>query len=108
MAEKKFTLIGRVVTDQEAEAIPATARFSNKQTKQWIAQRPEELIQDEVFHHHDRLSILLMTTVKVQCPVGPHDDAGLETAVLRACSISPVKTVIVQCTQGHWGEYPCG
>src|ERR1017187_4738958 len=104
MAERKFTLIGRALTAAEVSAIPEAEPFSNAQTKQWVGQKPEDLIQADVFHHVDRLTMLLMTSVKVQCPVGPHDDPGLEVAVLRACSVSTVKSVFVQCTQGHWGE----
>jgi hypothetical protein len=108
MADKKFTLIGKELTREEAAKFPEGARFTKEQAAAWAKQKPEDLLQDEVFHHLDRLSLLMISSVKVQCPVGPHDDPGLDIVVLRACNISKVGSVAVECSQGHWAEYPCG
>jgi hypothetical protein len=108
VGEKKFTLIGKKLTAVEAATFPDVIRFKNSRTSSWFGQKPEDLLQDETFHHLDRFSMLMMTSVKVQCPWGPHDDAGLEVVILRACGTGPTMAVIVQCTQGHWAEYPCG
>jgi hypothetical protein len=108
MADKKFTLIGKLLTPEELSKFPDTARFTSAQTSAWVSQIPGDLLRDEVFHHLDRLSLLMISSLKVQCPVGPHDAPGLDVAVLRACSISKVGSVAVQCSQGHWAEYPCG
>lgn len=66
------------------------------------------LLTDDAFHHLDRLSLLMMSSLHVKCPVGPHDDPGLDIVILRACNIAKAGSVAVQCSQGHWAEYPCG
>jgi hypothetical protein len=108
MADKKFTLIGKELTSAEAAKFPDGARFTKAQAAAWANQKPADLLQDEAFHHLDRLSLLMISSVKIQCPVGPHDDPGLDVVILRACNISKAQGVAVQCTQGHWAEYPCG
>lgn len=45
--------------------------------------------------------------VEVLCPIGPHSDPRLTTKVGKACGIAKADCVFVQCTQGHWAEYPC-
>jgi hypothetical protein len=105
MAEKKYTLIGKALNAAELARFPAEARASIKGLDEITA---ADLLNDEAIHHLDRLSLLMMTSVTLQCPVGPHDDPGLSAAVVRACNISKVGSVAVQCTQGHWAEYPCG
>jgi hypothetical protein len=108
MTSKKFTLIGRALTADELAAIPASARFTTQQASAWSDQSPADLISDDAFHSPDRLTFLMMSSMHVQCPVGPHDDPGLDVVVLRACNIAAVGSVAVQCSQGHWAEYPCG
>jgi hypothetical protein len=108
MAGKRFKLIGKPLTTTELASFAGGARFSKADTAEWVKEQPHEMIQDEAFHHLDRLSMLMVTSVEVMCPVGPHEDAGLNAAVLRACNISKVASVAVECSQGHWAEYPCG
>ncbi|HEY0794529.1 MAG TPA: hypothetical protein VGD64_02000 [Acidisarcina sp.] len=108
MTAKKFTLIGRALTNEELAAIPVSARFSNQQSAAWNELSPTDLINDDAFHSLDRLTLLMMSSLRVQCPVGPHDDPGLDLVVLRACNIAAAGSVAVQCSQGHWAEYPCG
>jgi hypothetical protein len=104
----KYVLIGRALDDAALKRFSPETRFSLEQTSKWRAADPAELIQDQDFHHLDRLSLLMMNSITLQCPVGPHDDPGLASAVLRACNISKVGSVAVQCSLGHWAEYPCG
>jgi hypothetical protein len=108
MTAKKFTLIGRALTNDELATIPANARFSNEQSAAWTELSPIDLIGEDAFHSLDRLSLLMMSSMLIQCPVGPHDDPGLDVVVLRACNIAAAGSVAVQCSQGHWAEYPCG
>jgi hypothetical protein len=108
MASKKFTLIGKALTSDELASIPASARFTTQQSSGWNAQSPADLLNSDAFHSLDRLTLLMMTSMHVQCPVGPHDDSGLDLVVLRACNIAAAGSVAVQCSQGHWAEYPCG
>jgi hypothetical protein len=108
MAEKKFTLIGKSLTADEAAAFSPETRFTSAQTSPWRKEKLEDLVTSDVFHSLDRFSMLMVSAIKLQCPVGPHDDPGLAVAVLRACGISKAGSVAVQCTQGHWAEYPCG
>jgi hypothetical protein len=108
MADKKFTLIGKSLTKEELAKFPESLRFASSQTTAWARKALEDLLHEEVFHHLDRLSLLMISSLKVQCPVGPHDDPGLDVVVLRACNISKVGSVAVECSQGHWAEYPCG
>ena len=111
MAEKRFTLIGKQLSPDELARFPQNLRFTKAQTAAWVGQNATELLSEEVFHQLDRLSMLMITSLNVQCPVGPHDDPGLDVAVLRACGIQSsgkVSSVAVQCSQGHWAEYPCG
>jgi hypothetical protein len=108
MAAKKFTLIGKKLNSAELAVVPESARFTSEQASAWVAQSPIDLLGDDAFHHLDRLSLLMMSSLHVQCPVGPHDDPGLDIVVLRACNIAKAGSVAIQCSQGHWAEYPCG
>ena len=108
MADKKYTLIGRLLDDAERQRFAPAAQFSSHQTREWRALAPADLLADEALHHLDRLSMLMVSSVKLMCPVGPHEDPGLAVAVVRACDISKTGSVAVQCSQGHWAEYPCG
>jgi len=108
MDESKYVLIGRRLDANALEKFPPHTRFSFKDTSDWRTTNPAELVQSQDLHHVDRLSMLMMNSITLQCPVGPHDDPGLASAVLRACNISKVSSVAVQCSQGHWAEYPCG
>jgi hypothetical protein len=109
MADNKYILIGRSLDSTELANFPAKHKFSLADTVAWRSTKPTDLLEEnESLHHLDRLSLLLMTSVTLQCPVGPHDDPGLASAVLCACSISKVGSVAVQCSQGHWAAYPCG
>ena len=108
MNKKKYILIGRTLNATELGEFPTESKFSSVQTAAWRSSTPADLVEDEAFHHFDRLSLLMMNSITLQCPVGPHDDPGLASAVLRACSVSKVGSVAVQCSQGHWAEYPCG
>jgi hypothetical protein len=105
VAEKKYMLIGKALNATELAKFPAGARASMEGFGEISA---SDLLNDEAIHHLDRLSLLMMTSVTLQCPVGPHDDPGLSVAVVRACNVSKVGSVAVQCTKGHWAEYPCG
>jgi len=106
--KKKYVLIGRALDVADLQDFPAATKFSLEQTSNWRTTSPAELIEDQAIHHLDRLSLLMVNSITLQCPVGPHDDPGLAFAVLRACNISKVGSVAVQCSQGHWAEYPCG
>jgi len=108
MPDKKFTLIGKSLTQDELAKFPESARFASAKTSAWAAQMPADLLSDDAFHHLDRLSMLMISSLNVKCPVGPHDDPGLEVVILRACNIETVGSVAVQCSLGHWAEYPCG
>jgi hypothetical protein len=108
VAKRKYTLIGRILSDADLQQFPDEAKFSSQQTRDWKISEPADLIQDEKLHHLDRLSLLLVNSITLQCPIGPHDDPGLEVAVVRACNISKTGSVAVQCSKGHWAEYPCG
>lgn len=108
MANRKYTLIGKLLDDAELQQFPDKARFSSQQTRDWKATAPADLLHDEVLHHPDRLSFLMVNSITLQCPVGPHDDPGLAIAVVRACAISKTGSVAIQCSKGHWAEYPCG
>jgi hypothetical protein len=105
---EKYVLIGRKLDTQALKKFPPQTRFSFKDTSDWRTDNPVELVQSQDLHHVDRLSFLLMTSIMLQCPVGPHADPGLASAVVRACNVSKVSSVAVQCSQGHWAEYPCG
>jgi hypothetical protein len=105
---KKFTLIGKALTNAELDAIPQNARFTSERVSSWASQSAKDLLTDDAFHHLDRLSLLMMSSLHVKCPVGPHDDPGLDIVILRACNIAKAGSVAVQCSQGHWAEYPCG
>lgn len=108
MSSRKYTLVGKALDATSLQAFPEEAKFSSERVTQWRSLDADQLIRDESFHHLDRLSTLMLTAVRLQCPVGPHDDPGLDVSVIRACSISKTGSVAVQCTQGHWAEYPCG
>lgn len=108
MANKKYILIGRILDAADLQQFPDTAKFSSAQTQDWRTSTLADLVQDETVHHLDRLSLLMVNSVSLQCPVGPHVDPGLEVAVVRACNISKTGSVAVQCSKGHWAEYPCG
>jgi hypothetical protein len=105
---KKYILIGKLLQDAEVANFPEAAKFTSYQTNEWKGTSAADLVQDENLYHLDRLSLLLMTSVTLQCPVGPHDDPGLAISVVRACNISKTGSVAVQCSKGHWAEYPCG
>ena len=106
--DEKYVLIGRKLDAEALEKFPSHARFSFKDTPDWRTDNPVEFLQSQDLHHVDRLSFLLINSITLQCPVGPHSDPGLASAVLRACNISKVSSVAIQCSQGHWAEYPCG
>jgi hypothetical protein len=106
--DEKYVLIGRKLDVEALKKFPPQIRFSFQDTSDWRIANPGELVQSQDLHHVDRLSLLMMNSITLQCPVGPHDDPGLASAVLRACNISKVGSVAVQCSQGHWAEYPCG
>ena len=108
MANRKYKLIGKLLDDAELQQFPEEARFSSQKTLEWRASAPADLLQDETLHKLDRLSFLMVNAIALQCPVGPHDDPGLEVAVVRACNIAKAGSVAVQCSKGHWAEYPCG
>jgi hypothetical protein len=108
MTGKKYKLIGRVLDDAELQKFPEAAKVPWQKDAQRKEMTAADLVEDEAIHHLDRLSLLMMTSVTLQCPVGPHDDPGLGIAVVRACSVKRVPSVAVQCSQGHWAEYPCG
>lgn len=107
MSIKKYKLVGKALDSSELKAFPEGAKFTSKQTSQWRSLTTDQLSQGESFHHLDRLGTLMRTSVNLQCPVGPHDDPGLDVSVIRACSISKTGSVAIQCSQGHWAEYPC-
>ena len=50
MAEKKFTLIGRKVTDAEALNFGDAIRFDNTKTAEWVGPKPEDILQDDSLH----------------------------------------------------------
>jgi hypothetical protein len=104
MSEDKFILVGRPLGIEELQRFPEHAKFSLAQTRNWRSQTLDELPGDAWEHAN---TLLLRKRAKLQCPVGPHDDPGLEVVVSRACGISKTGGVAVQCTQGHWAEYPC-
>lgn len=108
MDETKYVLIGRKLDSNALKRFPPHARFSYKDTSDWRTTNPADLVQSKDANHIDRLSFLMMNSITLQCPLGPHDDPGLASAVLRACNISKVDSVAVQCSQGHSAEYPCG
>jgi hypothetical protein len=108
VANRKYILIGRILDDADLQQFPEGAKFSYKQTRDWKVSAPADLMQAETLHHLDRLSLLMVNSITLQCPIGPHDDPGLEVAVARACNISRTGSVAVQCSKGHWAEYPCG
>ena len=108
LKSKKYVLIGKMLDDTALAEFPDAAKFTSHQTKQWKAISAADLVQDDTLHHLDRLSMLMMTSVTLQCPVGPHDDPGLEVAIVKCCSVSKAGSVAVQCSKGHWAEYPCG
>jgi len=66
-----------------------------------------DTIQIKATPTSDKLSLSLMNSIGPLCPVGPHLDPGLADAVPRACRISKVARVALQCSQGHWAAYPC-
>lgn len=108
MATRKFRLVGRPLDDAALKAFPEQSKvpFESRDERQELTTadfNDAELIEDVA-----RLSYLTIHSIALQCPVGPHDDPGLETAVARCCSVSKSRSVAVQCTQGHWAEYPCG
>ena len=105
---RKYVLIGKLINDTELHQFPDEAKFSSQQTREWRATAPTDLVEDETLRQLDRLSFLMVNSITLQCPVGPHDDPGLEVAVVRACNISKTGSVAVQCSKGHWAEYPCG
>lgn len=108
MLDKKFTLIGKELDVTELASFPLDAQVSLADNPIAIPSSDIDLLHDDSVRQLDRLSLLMLTSINVQCPVGPHDDPGLSVAVLRACNISKVGSVAVQCSQGHWAEYPCG
>jgi hypothetical protein len=108
MANTKYTLIGKSLDDSALQQFPPEAKFAIAQTSEWRAMEPADLIQDDSLHHLDRLSTLMMSAIHLKCPVGPHDDPGLSIAVIRACNIAKAGSVAIQCSLGHWAEYPCG
>jgi hypothetical protein len=108
MQSKKFTLIGKALTASELDTFPLEAQVSLSHPSKAVVTSPLDLLHEDAIQKLDRLSLLMLTSITLQCPVGPHDDPGLSVAVLRACNISKVGSVAVQCSQGHWAEYPCG
>jgi hypothetical protein len=108
VTKRKYILIGKTLNNAELQQFPDGAKFSSQQTRDWKLSEPADLVQDETLHHLDRLSLLMVNSITLQCPIGPHDDPGLEVAVVRACNISKTGSVAVQCSKGHWAEYPCG
>jgi hypothetical protein len=103
--QKKYTIIGRSLTNDELSRFAPEDRlaFGGGVKPIALADLPDE----EVFGVLANFGILLAQS-DVQCPVGPHDDPGLGTRVAHTCSLGPSRSVAVQCSQGHWAEYPCG
>ena len=107
MKKKTYVLIGKMLDNTQLAEFPSESKFSLDQRKEWKATSYTDSVADET-PYLDRLSALIISSVTLMCPVGPHDDPGLGIAVVRACNISKVGSVAVQCSQGHWAEYPCG
>jgi hypothetical protein len=102
---KKYTIIGRPLTDKEL------GRFAPEDQSPFGDQAkplPPPVLQDEKIFGILANFGLLLGQSDVQCPIGPHNDPGLDIRVAHTCSLGPSRSVAVQCSQGHWAEYPCG
>ena len=99
-----YTLTGKALTTAELEQIPTAFRFYVTDGD-LIASNDDANVRGGL--NAVDTGAELQKAVTFQCPVGPHSDPGLSGAVSRACSIGPAKDVAVQCTLGHWAQYPC-
>jgi hypothetical protein len=103
--QNKYIIIGSSLSNQDL------SRFAPEDRSPFpggVKPIPHAGIRDEeVFGVLANFGIVLAQSA-VQCPVGPHDDPGLTARVARTCSLGPSRSVAVQCSQGHWAEYPCG
>ena len=117
MAGKTYVLNGRALDPAALQALPEEARFSWKQVRDWTA-APAGALTTLLEDLSPTVGLVgtpgsggggkpRVSSRTPQCPVGPHPEPGLDVAVLRACGISPTQSVAVQCSQGHWVEYPC-
>jgi hypothetical protein len=97
MDESKFTLVGRLLSDEELADIPLERRFKVSETESLTL--PNITAASEISLQSQQVEIL--------CPSGPHPDGGLARAISNACGISGVDSVTVQCSQGHWAAYLC-
>ncbi|MGD0586747.1 MAG: hypothetical protein ABSA86_13420 [Oryzomonas sp.] len=107
MADESYTVTGRALDEAELEKFPAESRVKVRASERLKEIAATKLIQDKSAFILNRMSYMAKPSTTWMCPVGPHKDPGLGMAVGRACNISPVKSVAVQCSQGHWAEYKC-
>lgn len=102
MSDEYYVIIGRQVDEDELRRVPNNLKFSRSKP----LDLPGLAEVEEKFA--SALALLLKKQrVRLRCPVGPHDDPGLDVRVVRACSIRQTDGVFIQCTRGHWAEYPC-
>lgn len=101
MSEKKYTLIGRQLSDPEVDKFPSQQRFSSFVLTDRVDEFEEQFLKALGGFGY------LLAQSNVKCPVGPHDEPWLAIRVARACGMGPSRSVAVQCSQGHWAEYPC-
>jgi hypothetical protein len=107
MADESYTLTGKALSEAELKKFPAASRVKVRASERLKEIAATKLIQDKSSFILNRMSYMATPSVTWMCPVGPHKDPGLGIAVGRACNISPVESVAVQCSQGHWAEYKC-
>lgn len=103
----KDRLVGKALSATELAKIPEAQRFSLRDKPEFSFKGVEELVNSSRAKTFDRLGALLAQQVHLQCPVGPHDDPGLDAGVMWACGLGAAHRVAVQCSQGHWAQYPC-
>ena len=106
MADEGYTLTGMALSEAALKKFPAASRVKVR-----ASERLKEIAATKLIQNNSAFILNMSYTAKPSvtwmCPVGPHKDPGLGIAVGRACNISPVESVAVQCSQGHWAEYKC-
>jgi hypothetical protein len=104
MSDEPYILIGQPVSMHEVATAPEDMKLAYSASHKF----------DLPPHLADKLlglTLMLHTReVALRCPEGPHADPGLESRVMSACRKNRKKGsgVLIECSQGHWGRYPCG
>lgn len=101
------TIVGKAINPEELTHIPEALRFSVRDNPEFGSLSVKDVVHRTRATTFEKLDVVSPQQLHFQCPVGPHDDPGLDAGILWACGLGPASDVAVQCSQGHWAQYPC-